>query len=416
MRILVITNFYPPHYIGGYELGCKDVVDRLRLRGHEVSVLTSTYGIENPEHSGHVYRWLQAEMSAGNKSTASDFFELFKKESINRRAFERVCELLDPELVYVWNATHISISIALKAQECGRKVSYFISDQWLTRWEHDSLYSLRHHTPGSLHRRILWRPVAALLTSAGFLPSGLLDLARVQFASRFLKLAALEFDPSLVSAEVIHWGIDTKRFTFNEEQRSPERLLYVGQLTALKGVSTAVQALRVIVDSKKHNSATLTIVGGPDYGDRIHQLVSDFGLENRVRFTGLLQRALLPQIYREHDILLFPSVWDEPFSIVLLEAMSSGLAVVGTNSGGSAEILEDGVNALVFSKSDPESCASQVLRLVQNPDYFQAIRRNGRRTIEGCFELEKMVDKIEASLKKQIGAAEIASAATGGAL
>jgi len=415
MRILVITNFYPPHFIGGYELGCKDVVDRLRLRGHNVEVLTSTYGIEHPEHTDHVYRWLQADLTPGTKRTASDFFELFRKESINRRAFERVCRLLDPELVYVWNATHISISIALKAQERGLPVSYFISDQWLTRWEYDALYSLRHHAPGRLHRRMLWKPFAALLTSSGFLPSGLLDLTRVQFASGYLKLAALEFDRALVNAQVIHWGIDTNRFAFNAERRRPRRLLYVGQLTSLKGVSTAVEALRLIVARGNHSSTTLTIVGGPDYGNRIQQLVGDLGLERHVRFTGLLQRDQLPEIYREHDILLFPSVWEEPFSIVLLEAMSSGVAVVGTNTGGSAEILEDEVNALVFPKSDPESCASQVVRLLQNPGYFEAIRRNGRRTIELRFELEKMVDKIDASVTAQIGAVGIASAATGGA-
>src|SRR5205085_6074311 len=45
MRILVLSNFYPPHFIGGYELGCREVVEGLRVRGHELFVLTSDYGV-----------------------------------------------------------------------------------------------------------------------------------------------------------------------------------------------------------------------------------------------------------------------------------------------------------------------------------------------------------------------------------
>src|SRR5579859_3736774 len=43
MKILVVTNLYPPHHVGGYELGCRDIVEQLRRRGHEVRVLTSTF-------------------------------------------------------------------------------------------------------------------------------------------------------------------------------------------------------------------------------------------------------------------------------------------------------------------------------------------------------------------------------------
>ena len=96
---------------------------------------------------------------------------------------------------------------------------------------------------------------------------------------------------------------------------------------------------------------------------------------------------------------MFPSMWDEPFSITLLEAMSSGLAVVGTNTGGSSEILKDEVNALVFPKGDAEACARQVTRLIQTPALFERIRRNARRTIEAEFRLETMIDRIDQTLR-----------------
>ena len=400
MRILVISNFYPPHIIGGYEIGCRDIVEALKSRGHEVRVLTSTFGVNHPEHSGHVYRWLKTDLALKIDGARADLLKIIRKESINQRAFARVCRDFLPDVVYVWNATHISISLAVRAQQMGLPVCYFISDHWLNRWESDALYSLRNRSPRRLHRRLAWKPLAALVKASGIMPRAEPDLSRVQFASRFLKLAALEAGRPVANAEVIHWGIDGNRFPFNEASHDSRRLLYVGQVTLLKGVHTAVEALKLIVEQPCYRSTMLTIVGGPDYDNRIGRLVSSLGLERNVSFTGLIPRDRLPAIYREHDVLLFPSVWDEPFSITLLEAMSSGLAVVGTNTGGSPEILEDEVNALIFPKEDAGACAAQIARLLKAPELFESIRRNGRRTVEEGFRLEQMVERIDLALRQ----------------
>jgi glycosyltransferase involved in cell wall biosynthesis len=401
MRILVISNFYPPHFIGGYELGCRDVVEALKSRGHEVRVLTSTYGVNRAEHSDSVYRWLETDLALNIEDSSKDLIKVVKKESINQRAFNRISREFLPDVVYVWNATHISISLAIKAQQTGLAVCYFISDHWLARWESDALYSLKHRSPRRLHRRLIWKTLKSLLNASGLMPRVDLDLSRVQFASHFLKQAALEANRPVQNAEVIHWGVDVNRFPFNEKAHEPKRLLYVGQVTLLKGVHTVVEALKLIVEQPCYRSTTLTIVGGPDYDNRIHKLVSSLGLEDNVRFTGLIPRDQLPAIYRDHDILLFPSIWDEPFSITMLEAMSSGLAVAGTNTGGSSEILKDEINALVFAKEDAKACASQITRLIKDTELFESIRRNGRRTVEENFKLEAMVNRIDLSLKKQ---------------
>jgi glycosyltransferase involved in cell wall biosynthesis len=400
MRILVLSNFYPPHFIGGYELGCRDVVEALKGRGYDVGVLTSTHGINRAHQSGRVYRWLETDLDLNLDGSSADLLKLFKKESNNQRAFDRVCREFSPDILYIWNATHISISIAIKAQRLGLAVCYFISDHWLAQWESDALYSLKYRRPRRLHRRLIWKSLMASLNAARVLPGASLNLANVQFASGYLKQEALAAKRPVSNAEVIHWGVDVDQFKFKEGAGNPKRLLFVGQLTPLKGVETAVQALKLIVDRPGYRSTSLTIVGGPDYGNRVQRLVSSLGLEDSVRFTGLLPRDQLPSVYQEHDILLFPSIWEEPFSLTLLEAMSSSLAIVGTTTGGSAEILRDEVNALTFPKEDVQACAEQVLRLLNNPELLERLRRHGRRTVEENFRLDQMVDKIEFTLKK----------------
>ncbi|MFY9556987.1 MAG: glycosyltransferase family 4 protein, partial [Blastocatellia bacterium] len=241
------------------------------------------------------------------------------------------------------------------------------------------------------------------------LPRVELDLSNVHFASRYLMQEALAANRQVSSAEVIHWGIDVNRFRYRERPVKAGRLLYVGQLTQLKGVHTAVEALKLLVEQPAHGSTMLTIVGGPDYDDRIHRLVSSRGLENNVRFTGLIPRDQLPSIYREHDVLLFPAIWEEPFSITLLEAMSSSLAVVGTSTGGSSEILIDGVNALIFPREDPVACARQVVRLFENPELLERLRGRARQTIEENFRFDHMVDRIELALKRAGGGRQLAA-------
>jgi glycosyltransferase involved in cell wall biosynthesis len=204
-------------------------------------------------------------------------------------------------------------------------------------------------------------------------------------------------------AEVIPWGIDTRRFPFFARRRKPTRLLYVGQIMPHKGVNAAIEALKWIRVKKECEMVRLTIAGGtilPDYETSLRKLVLELGLENHVHFTGFVPHEELPEIYRQHDILIFPSVWDEPFGIALLEAMSSGLAVVATATGGSAEIIKDEENAMVFPPGDAQACAHQIQRLSHDFTLFQRLVRAARRKVEEAFRFETTLDRIEDSLSR----------------
>ena len=402
MRILVVSNFYPPHVIGGYEIGCKDVVEGLTSRGHDIRVLTSTYGCSQAEQSEGVFRWLTTDSVMRIDGSSRDLPRIVRKESINRRAFERLCRDFQPDLVYLWNPAHISLSIAAFAEQRGLPVCFFVSDHWLSGWANDALYSVSRRSPRRIGVRIIWKPLVAALKASRFLQADSPSFKTVQFASHYLQRSAQEARVPVGNAEVIHWGIDVEQFPFNQTPHNPRRLLFAGQLISPKGVHTAVQALKRVVEEPARRSTMLTIVGGPDYDNRIHRLVSSLGLDKNVRFTGFIPRDRLPSLYRDHDIFLFPSVWDEPFSIALLEAMSSGLAVVGTSSGGTPELLRDDVNALIFQKEDAEACAKQIKRLTDDPQLQAKIRINGRQTVEGRFKLEDMVDRVEFALSKLV--------------
>lgn len=407
MRILIVSNYYPPHFVGGYELGCHEVVQSLRARGHRVTVLTSTYRVDGPQDDGQVFRWLSLTGPTQDaRSYADHGRKLLGVEAHNQKAFRHLCRRFKPDIVYFWSMVGLSLSLAFLAERWRLPSCFYVSDHWFAQWQTDLWCALTRWRPDKPHSRLLWAVMRRGIQARGLLlpPRKGFARPRVQFCSQHLKDGALEAGQPVEDARVIHWGTNVPIAPLDAGTAPPRRLLYVGQIMAHKGVHTAIEAVHRLVDAG-HTGVTLTLAGGsvdPEYDTRVRRQVADAWLEGRCRFTGGLPRPELLALYHDHDILIFPSAWEEPFAITPLEAMASGLAVVGTTTGGSKEIFEDGVNALTFPKEDAPACASQIERLLHDPVLFERIRLQGQKTIHDKYRFEIMVDQIEAALREAV--------------
>jgi glycosyltransferase involved in cell wall biosynthesis len=183
---------------------------------------------------------------------------------------------------------------------------------------------------------------------------------------------------------------------------NPVRLLYAGQIIPIKGVHTVIEAVRILVKEQGYSDLTFTIVGGSrdsEYLDSLKNTVTTRDLEKNIRFRGFIPHEKILSEYQNHDILVFPSIWDEPFGITLLEAMSCGLGVITTATGGSAEIVTaDETTALLFPREDAKACASQIRRFLENPRLLEKIRQSGRKRVEKKFTIDRTIELIEGSL------------------
>src|SRR5262245_48617707 len=153
MRILIVSNFYPPHFVGGYELGCSAVAQALEARGHHVAVLTSCHGVGRPVSEGDVHRWLYPASLVDARHSRTTSWRNLTREVANQFAFDRICRLQAPDVVYFWNLAKIPISLALRAESRGA-VCYYVSDPWLAQWSEqgwyqDAWYRLITATPAS---------------------------------------------------------------------------------------------------------------------------------------------------------------------------------------------------------------------------------------------------------------------------
>src|SRR5690348_4557849 len=119
MKILVISNLYPPHYVGGYELICQRAVEALRARGHEIEVLTSDHKLNSEPSIGEasVHRDLIIHGMLGHPWLPIQ--QLRHLEKHNNETLHGLLANFQPDLVYCWNFSGLSKSMLLTLQVSG---------------------------------------------------------------------------------------------------------------------------------------------------------------------------------------------------------------------------------------------------------------------------------------------------------
>ena len=124
-------------------------------------------------------------------------------------------------------------------------------------------------------------------------------------------------------------------------------------------------------------------------------------LSRAVRFLGYVPRQELAALYSTARLCAYPSLY-EGFGLPVVEAMASGLVVLGTASGGSGETLIHERTGLVFPKEDASTCAAHVLHLMKDRSLYESLRQSGRRAVENYFEMGRLMDDLERSLQSAL--------------
>lgn len=409
MRILVLSNFFPPHGIGGMEYRCKETIDSLHKRGHEVLTLTSNYGVAHSvgTQEKDVIRALNLESDLLHYRPLGFFISRRRLERQNRNHLWRLLNRFDPDVVFVWGLWNLSRALpAFAERHRPGRVIYSLANDWPAKPDMHTTY---WQTPA---RRRPLKPIKWVLGSIA-----LTILAREQAktnlnydyaicASHSLRNQLLGADVPLKNTTVIYPGIDLepfvglKRSTMSVQRRKSLSLLYAGTLAPHKGVHTAIESISYLARDEPGRDISLTIAGSghPSYEEQLRQLVTEKDLDNSVRFLGRVPRHEMPYLLSQFDALLFPSIWEEPFARIVLESMAAGLAVIGTRRGGTKEILVDRVTGLTFEPNDAASLANQIKQIASNPRLHSRVVQNAKRKVVQDFGIERMVEEIEAYL------------------
>lgn len=410
MKILFLTDFYPPHCFGGYEIQCQDQAVELVNRGHDVAVLTSRWQVGTGEVDGHIYRLLKMIASRGEDDGLGEQWLGFLRLGRRRRQIQmgiatrqnhsiasRIIKDYQPDIVFAWNMNSIGIGPLLAAQEAGIPIVFNLLDYWLA-----DLKVALDPTSNPFKR---W--YHTLINDLGSFTQ--LDTRYLIVTSQAVKQTYVEQGFPAEQLLVIAPGLPTKLILAEEEfprkkvqdDHQSLRLLFVGRLVPEKGLEIALQALAHVRSKADLGRVTLDIIGDGAEVYRLHlqAMIASSELQDQVCMVGSLTRQQVLERYASYDMLLVPSLWVEPFGIIILEAMARGLAVIATNHGGPAEIISDGHDGRLVPPGDPAALAHAIMELSSDPERMHRLRIQALQTVRERYALESVVAQVETYLQ-----------------
>jgi glycosyltransferase involved in cell wall biosynthesis len=400
MRILVLSNLFPPGFIGGYELGALDMARGLAARGHQVEVLTSDY---YPDDDGAiadlpVRRFLQC---GGLNRNPSDDAGLMPGAAFivprNLRLLAAEIIRFRPDRVLCFNLSGLGTRGIL---------------QYLVGIGHRPVLFLMDDIFGGadqLRGRDGYEAV--------FGASPWLDKTAVIFMSQNLQQ---EVEGSLgrpVSrAALIPGWVDPGAAESQPPVPAPAaeddlvRFVFASRVAPHKGIEIILSAARSLLDYG-HRRFRIDVFGAGDV-PQLLQFVTAQKLQNHVRYEGCPPKEALLRRYGEYDALLFPTWPREPFGFVVSEAAAAGCIPVMTSGIGAAEWFLNGQDALII-RNDVNGVVTAMLKLMSmDAGERRRMQQRARRTAQRFFGFGAALDRLEGVLAASGPAGEDASPAT----
>lgn len=387
---------------------CHEAATHLAARGHQVSVLTSTYGMAGALDEPGVYRRLELESDI-YYYRPRELVRYWRNKRSNLLALKEVIAETAPDAVVIWGMWNMSRLVAAWTEMlAGSKVVYYLADVWPAEPSaHEAFWDSRERSlRGRMFKRVLRGPVRLVLQRE-WRPYRL-RFEHVLASCQSTRDELLKAGLPIGHCKVIYEGIDPVPYHKAAEQRElgPSngqlRVVFVGTLLAHKGAHTAIEAFGHLAESRPGTNMHLTVLGAghPQYEARLHQLVKDWHLEDQVSFHRPIPRSQLPDFLVQFDVLVMPSVYKEPLARISQEAMAAGLVLVATLTGGTKEILVDGENGLAFQPEDALGLAAQLRRLAEEEDLRHRLAGAAQQTVAERFTISRMIDELESYLTK----------------
>ena len=390
MRICMITNLYPPYVHGGAELYVHNIAEKLSAK-HDVSIITTApfgperFSVSDKETTGKetIYRFyplnLYAPYSYAVKPTfIKPIWHLF--DVWNPHVYTYVKEVLKrerPEVVHVHNFKGLSASVFRASSDLDIPVVHTVHDYdlicpkttMLTRTNADCV---KPHTLCRLYRRLSRRiALTALIAPSDFMLQTISNFGLFPDVPKTkLPLGIAECEPV---ERVINGAFD---------------VLYVGRLGIHKGVHCLIEAFK----SLDLSNAQLHIAG--QGGDKAILERAARG-DGRITIYGFLAPEKLRPLYSVADVAVVPSIYNEPFGLVIPEYYQQGIPVVGSRAGALPELITDGYNGFLFQPGDIGALAALLAELASDSKLLDKLSMNARKSAT-TFDLRVHLRKLEA--------------------
>jgi len=373
MRILNVSSLYPPNVIGGAELCLRTVAEAMVEAGHDVHVVTlqppaeaRTPAAAGPSsvtvHSVPLANVYWPFVPGGAKHSAAGKLAWHSIDTANHvmaRRVEKIVRRVKPDVVMTHNLQGFSTAVMPAIKRSGVPLVHVPHDYALlcpqtTLWRNGSGCGFQKERCSGC--RVLTAPRHRHADAADAVISvsqSLLDTHRLHGLFENVPATVIynALRPQFRIAEQVAVRGDDEPFTF----------AYMGRLERSKGIETLLAAAAKL----EANGATFRLrVAGRAAPDYLATLQQRWPLEN-VSYEGFVDAG---EFLGEIDTLVFPSEWLEALGNGVFEAFSQGVPVIGADSGGIAESIDEGVSGFVFEPGNVTQLADRMSRILASPE------------------------------------------------
>jgi glycosyltransferase involved in cell wall biosynthesis len=388
MRVLLVNDYAAP--TAGAEVMALLLRDELRRRGHDVRVFASraqlVRGESFADHScyGTVSRW-QTLTSTWNFSawwTLRRVLRAFRPDVVHVKMF---LWQLSPAILPLLRATPTLYNVVTykpvcplgskmlrDGSRCGFTAGWACHRHGCLTWQSWILLMIQRR----LFRH--WR--------------GAVDVFVANSRATAGRLAEEDIGPVEVSVN------GTSPRLRRPPLDGPPVLAYAGRLSPEKGVDRLLEAFARAKDSA--TEVRLWVAGEGPQGPALRQLAANLGVAENVDFLGPLDRSTLESRFEAVWAQIVPSMWDEPFGMVAIEAMMRGTAVIASNSGGLKDIVRHGSTGLLVPPGDVGALAGALRTVAADRAVCERMGEAGRQVALSEYTIAGYVDRIEAIYRR----------------
>lgn len=402
VRILVVSNLYPPRAVGGAELVAHRHALELKRRGYEVSVFAG-----RPPKSDQSGGELELEIVDGLDVHVLSLRSLepdraFHWDAAGRR-FRAVLNDVRPDVVHFHNVSGLGVNLILEAKRFGARTACTVHDHWgfcarNTLYRDGAYICEEFEDCHFCVSNVSDEKGKALPTRLrrDFVMTCLSQVDHLVFPSAYLRNAYAAAGFQTRAALVQSNGVETERFDPADRRvGGPVQFSFIGYLGAHKGVDLLIELVeRLLADPALDGRWRLTIAGDGHMRAAVSRLAEEAPSRHCVRFLGKLDTSEIPALLASSDVVVLPSVWPENEPVVMLEAIAAGRAQLASRIGGHAELVVDGESGQLFACGDIDDLFAKAVAYIEAPELA---RRHGafNRARREAFDQNAAVDAYE---------------------
>ncbi len=382
MKILIVSDDFPPKSFGGAGIVASNLANSLKDRGHSVSVFTANENYHISE------RW-------------RSYLGLYNPKAI--KDFKKILIDFKPDIVHFHNIhSHISYYTIVLAKKSGAKVFVTLHDAMsvyygkvpvkngdtkykVTLFEMFKVFGLRVNIFRNIVIRYIFSYADKIFTVSDSL-------------REFLSINGIK------NTITIHNGIDVDDFKIYPDivreyrnnlglKDTDKVLLFGGRLSNMKGAKLTIDSY-IKVLNKVHDVKLMIVGNVPKHDSDLIKYAKDKNVFDKIIFTGWIDHENMATIYHLSDIVLVPSIYLDPFPNINLEAMACGKPIVGTIYGGTKEVVRHGVNGLLIDPFDIEIYSKTVTTMLNDKELQSDMGKKGKDIVEKEFSIDKQIDEI----------------------